>query len=404
MGTQELPFRHYRELLGVTMNILEKVRRRFSKTAPVSQPADVEQPDAQAVDPNVIHFRNMILEKLIISLRNDQPENNLCPIAFRNGEPAPTDYFYHFFANFADKVSKFYQAYQRLSDEASRELFVDLILYRILGHKFIKLPTNNDKHFQDRGLAESCDAGPSSLVGFSFREPLRHFEFDYLDQKIKFDGTSSNVAWSFFIKQYYLTRESVTIKPEQGDYVLDLGACFGDTAITFAADVGKDGKVFSFDFLPAHEKICKFNFAQNPCIAERVVFAPDAVGDVDDYDKTQDPNESEQKIMPGASLVYGNVDTSNIPIITVDTYVKNNSVKKVDYIKMDIEGYELNALKGSIEVLKTFKPKLGISAYHRNEDFYELMNFIHELDLGYRFYFDHYTTHGCETVLYAAVG
>ncbi|MDH5570674.1 MAG: FkbM family methyltransferase [Gammaproteobacteria bacterium] len=394
----KIPFESHYKQLGKKMSVFKKIFHKFSGSV------NLGRTDVQSQSQEVICFRNMILEKLVISLRNDPPENNLCTDYFINGEPAHTDYFYHFLVNFTDNISKFFDAYQKLEDKASKDLFIDLILYRILGHKFIKLPTNNEKHFRDRELAKSFDVGPSSLLAGSFGKPLRHFEFDYRDYKIKFDGDSASVAWSFFIKQYRLERENINIMPERGDYVFDLGSCFGDTAIGFAADVGQEGKVFSFDFLPAHEKVFKFNIEQNPKMLNQVVFCPYAVGDIDDFHKVQKPSEAEQKIMPGASLVYGNVDTSNIPTITIDTYVKNNNITKVDYIKMDIEGYELNALKGAKTVLERYKPKLGISAYHRNEDFYVLMKYIDQLNLGYKFYFDHYTTHGCETVLYASVG
>ena len=380
------------------MSILERIRNKiisfvkFNKSTSEFQSSDA------------IQFKYMILEKLIISLRNDPPANNLCREYFKNGEPAHTDYFYYFLVNFIDHTPKFFEAYQKLEDIASKELFIDLILYRILGHKFIKLPSNNEKFFQDKELAKSFDIGPTGLHGISYVNPLRHFEFDYLDYQIKFDGTSSNVAYSFFIKQYYLERKNITIKPEKGDYVFDLGACCGDTAISFAAAVGEGGKVFSFDFLPAHQKIFNFNLAQNPRLINQVFFCPFGVGDVDDFNKAQNKSEPEdkQKIMPGASLVYGNVDTTNIPLITLDTFVRNNKITKVDYIKMDIEGYELNALRGSKSVLEKYKPKLGISAYHRVEDFYVLIEYIDQLNLGYKFYFEHYTTHGNETVLYAS--
>jgi len=54
--------------------------------------------------------------------------------------------------------------------------------------------------------------------------------------------------------------------------------------------------------------------------------------------------------------------------ITLDTFVKLNRINKLDFIKADIEGSEINLLKGATETLKKFKPKLSICTYHRLED------------------------------------
>ncbi len=56
------------------------------------------------------------------------------------------------------------------------------------------------------------------------------------------------------------------------------------------------------------------------------------------------------------------------------------------YIKMDLEGEERNALLGAKQTLAAYKPKLLISAYHRNEDIFTLPILIHELCPGYRLY------------------
>ena len=71
------------------------------------------------------------------------------------------------------------------------------------------------------------------------------------------------------------------------------------------------------------------------------------------------------------------------------------------YIKMDVEGSELEALKGSIETIKKYRPKLAISLYHKPEDVIEIPVFLEKLDLGYKYYLRHYQTRMEETVLYS---
>ena len=71
---------------------------------------------------------------------------------------------------------------------------------------------------------------------------------------------------------------------------------------------------------------------------------------------------------------------------------------------MDIEGSELAALRGAVTTLSTFRPKLALSAYHRPLDIIDLATYLSGLNLGYRFYLDHFTDHLEETVLFAAAG
>lgn len=85
---------------------------------------------------------------------------------------------------------------------------------------------------------------------------------------------------------------------------------------------------------------------------------------------------------------------------TIDQLVSEQQIDRVDFIKMDIEGAELNALKGAEAVIRKFKPTLAIALYHRVEDFYQIPGWINNLGLGYHFYIGHYTIHQEETILF----
>ena len=73
----------------------------------------------------------------------------------------------------------------------------------------------------------------------------------------------------------------------------------------------------------------------------------------------------------------------------------------VTFIKMDIEGAELEALKGSSKIIKKYMPKLAISLYHKKDDILEIPLYIKELVPEYKLYIRHYSNAGVETVLYA---
>ena len=67
--------------------------------------------------------------------------------------------------------------------------------------------------------------------------------------------------------------------------------------------------------------------------------------------------------------------------------VDNIADSEVTFIKMDIEGAELRALEGARNTVATYKPKLYVCAYHRNEDMFALPFKIKELYEGYKIYF-----------------
>lgn len=71
------------------------------------------------------------------------------------------------------------------------------------------------------------------------------------------------------------------------------------------------------------------------------------------------------------------------------------------FINMDIEGAELEALKGAQHLLQTSRPDLAICVYHSVNHIWQIPLFIHDLGLTYRFYLRNYTSFSSETVLYA---
>lgn len=87
---------------------------------------------------------------------------------------------------------------------------------------------------------------------------------------------------------------------------------------------------------------------------------------------------------------------------TIDTVSLDSVVKdKVTFIKMDIEGAELEALKGSQNIIKQYRPKLAVCVYHKREDIIEIPRYIKSLVPEYHLYLRHYSSGVTETVLYA---
>jgi FkbM family methyltransferase len=57
-----------------------------------------------------------------------------------------------------------------------------------------------------------------------------------------------------------------------------------------------------------------------------------------------------------------------IEVTTIDFLMTSLKIARVDFIKMDIEGAELNALQGSRQIMKRWRPRLAVSSYHKKGD------------------------------------
>ena len=73
------------------------------------------------------------------------------------------------------------------------------------------------------------------------------------------------------------------------------------------------------------------------------------------------------------------------------------------FIKLDVEGAELEALKGATATIRRNRPKLAVCVYHKPEDLFEIPLFIKELAPEYRFYLRQHQPVTCELVLYAVL-
>ncbi|MDR2914822.1 MAG: FkbM family methyltransferase [Tannerella sp.] len=89
--------------------------------------------------------------------------------------------------------------------------------------------------------------------------------------------------------------------------------------------------------------------------------------------------------------------------IEVDTIDNITAGNPVTYIKMDVEGVELMALKGAEQTIRKYKPVLGISIYHKERDLIDIPMYIKEIVPEYKFYFRVHKKLAIDTVLYGVV-
>jgi FkbM family methyltransferase len=86
---------------------------------------------------------------------------------------------------------------------------------------------------------------------------------------------------------------------------------------------------------------------------------------------------------------------------SIDSFSKNNNIR-VDVIKLDIEGSELEALDGAIDTIKKYNPLMAICVYHKPNHLYEVMKKVSSISSDYQFGFWHYSNSINESVLYCS--
>ncbi len=93
-----------------------------------------------------------------------------------------------------------------------------------------------------------------------------------------------------------------------------------------------------------------------------------------------------------------NEHTISVPVRAIDD---TPECRDATFIKMDVEGSEMNALLGAKQTILRNKPKLAICIYHMHKDFVQIPDWIHKLVPEYKLYIRHHSFSINETVLYA---
>ncbi len=294
-------------------------------------------------------------------------------------------------------IEQFQWVYQNLADDESRQLLVQVLAFRILGYRRVKLPLNNPHYWQTRkdldGLALNCE---SIDLGWMGRKAYK-LDLSPLGYQVKLFLFPFAVIYSFVLHQYECKLPDRVIKAEEDNVVIDAGGCFGDTALYFAHEVGENGRVYSFEFMPENLAIFERSMSLNPELSKRINLVRTPLWFISGEQLFVEANGPATRVVPESSRP----DAIRVETLAIDDSVSNEKLERVDFIKMDIVGAELEALRGAEKAIRRFRPKLAIVVYHKLNDFWEIPQYINSLGLGYRFALRHFTIHAEETVLFA---
>jgi FkbM family methyltransferase len=165
-----------------------------------------------------------------------------------------------------------------------------------------------------------------------------------------------------------------------GDVVIDCGAHVG--AFTRQALAAGAKLVVSVEPSPVNAELLRRNLADEIQAGRVIVYQKGVWNEESSLPFFVDPNNS-----AGSSFVFEDhaghdhsaaADSSiiEVPLTTIDALVAELGLEKVDFIKMDIEGAEQNALRGAVQTLKTFRPHMALASYHVVDDQFRIPELV----------------------------
>ena len=199
--------------------------------------------------------------------------------------------------------------------------------------------------------------------------------------------------------------------PREGDWCIDGGVSQNlKSDFEIAKVIGPKGKLFGFEpdpdsyevakaFFLNHQDICNVEMVKLGLWSEdkEMKFFSGLRGG--SFIKTTNDNDD--------STLKKNVQVSKeiaVKMTSIDKFVKERMLPKIDFIKLDIEGSEMNALLGAKETLVKYKPRLAVCAYHKVSDAWEIPSFLKSLSsdgVKYDIYFGNHRLRNYEFVFYA---
>ncbi len=163
--------------------------------------------------------------------------------------------------------------------------------------------------------------------------------------------TSVGLMWGVLAEQEMHVYGSGKSGVQPGDVVLDCGADIG-TFTRLALEMGA-ARIVAVEPAPEKWPCLERNFSQEIADGTVLLFRKGV------WDK-----EASLPISGGTVLDTAGSPSEMIQLTTIDNLVSELNLNKVDFIKMDIEGAEIKALKGASGSLRRFKPRLAISTEH----------------------------------------
>ncbi len=194
----------------------------------------------------------------------------------------------------------------------------------------------------------------------------------------------------FAFKQYF---DKKIVSLNDHEVFINCGGYRGDVTEMFINSVSDFSKTYFYEPDPKNYAIAVDYFSDwQKDVFNKIVFRNCGIGK-ENGTTSFDPNESEDSHI-------SETGAATIQIVSLDEDIR----EPVSFIKMDIEGFERDALEGAKNHITSDHPKLAISVYHKPDDLWDIPKLIREYNPDYTFYLRQYSPYPwwpCETVIYA---
>lgn len=166
---------------------------------------------------------------------------------------------------------------------------------------------------------------------------------------------------------------------------VDCGAYTGDTAEAYLRNFSKCKKMYLYDMVPVNLNKAMESLEDH----DEIVFRNAGVGSPEQAGmrilvKNMETPVFSMGIDGDIPEIVNEIDApeADVEIVTIDADVK----ERITFLKMDIEGAELEGLKGAREHIVNEHPKLAICAYHHYEHLWEIPRLIRTISPDYKLY------------------
>jgi FkbM family methyltransferase len=132
------------------------------------------------------------------------------------------------------------------------------------------------------------------------------------------------------------------------------GSHIGLTVLFARKAMGLPGVIHTFEPIPHLYEISKENFKLNQELGE-IILNKKAIGDVPGHVTMTRDRIRSRILVNGANPKR--LPTEEVPIVTLDMYCTEKNIESVDFVFLDVEGYEYKVLQGMEGVLKKEPPK-----------------------------------------------
>ena len=137
---------------------------------------------------------------------------------------------------------------------------------------------------------------------------------------------------------------------KEGDVMFDFGGFIGYFSLIGSKLVGESGKVFCFEVNEENIKKIEKNIERND--AKNIEIINNAIGNQNRI--VTIPTQTKYDVTTGKEIG----DEKDVLMVTLDQFMKTNELEKIDFIKMDINGHEYEALLGMQETIEKYHPTI----------------------------------------------